>query len=169
MAYLLDLESPLGWWQLTNTVSHLLSLDWLGDSAPTNPRTQPETRLEQRIHCMLSRYFKGEPVAFDRVPVQLDGTPFQHAILSALRQVPYGVSHSYQWLAAESGHPKAIRAVGGALGRNPLPIIIPCHRIIASGASLGGFMRGAPGGLQLKSALLQLEGIQLAQPKVSTT
>lgn len=118
---------------------------------------------------MLSRYFKGESIDFGKVPVQLSGSIFQNAVWEALRQVPYGKSKSYQWLATNSGNPKAVRAVGGALGRNPLPIIIPCHRIISSSGALGGFMRGMPGGLQIKSALLALEGLQVHQPKISNT
>lgn len=155
------IESPFGWWTLTSSETHLHSLEWMGADAvlPADARQEPLTRLEQRMACMLSRYFKGEPVVFDRVPVMLEGTPFQTTVLDALRKVPYGSTQTYQGLAIACERPKAVRAVGGALGRNPLPIIIPCHRIISSQGALGGFMRGATGAAQLKTALLTLEGI----------
>ncbi len=157
----LAIASPEGWWVLTTTETHLLTLDYAGESCPEAARTTPQSKLEQRLDCMLSRYFKGEPVDFARVPVQLNGTPFQNAVLESLRTVPYGAVRHYQWLAEASGNPKAVRAVGGALGRNPLPIVIPCHRIVAKNGDLGGFMRGNPCGPRLKSFLLKTEGVGL--------
>lgn len=157
----LAVHSPIGWWLLYSTETHLLSVDW-AEEAPTDSfRTEPLTKLEQRLDCMLSRYFKGDPVDFSRVPVQLSVSRFQNAVLNQLRQVTYGEVRSYQWLAVNSGNPKAVRAVGGALGRNPVPIVIPCHRIIASKGALGGFMQGHPAGSRLKSYLLKLEGVSL--------
>lgn len=174
MDYAFAIFSPLGWWSLKSQEHHLVAIDWWGEELLEQTRTKALTKLEQRLDCMLSRYFKGEPVDFSRVPVQLSGTSFQNSVWEALRKVPYGESKSYQWLATNSGNPKAVRAVGGALGRNPLPIVIPCHRIITSSGTLGGFMQGMPGGLQIKSTLLALEGLQIPrakdhQPKISNT
>ncbi len=174
MEYTVAISSPLGWWLLKSQEHHLVALDWWGEALLEPTRTKALTKLEQRLGCMLSRYFKGEPVNFSRVPVQLSGTTFQNVVWEALRTVPYGESKSYQWLATNSGNPRAVRAVGGALGKNPLPIVIPCHRIITSNGTLGGFMQGMPGGLQIKSALLALEGLQVPkakvpQPKMSNT
>ena len=107
----------------------------------------------------LQHYFSGEKVDF---PDELDlssATPFQQAVWQAARQIPYGQTHSYGWLAAQAGKHGAARAVGQAMSRNPLPVIVPCHRVIASDGGLGGFN----GGLELKKWLLQLEGVDLTE------
>ena len=82
------------------------------------------------------------------------GTDFQRKVWSTLRKIPRGQTRSYAWLAQQVGKPKATRAVGAACGANPIPVVIPCHRVIASDGSLGGF----GGGLPIKRRLLQLEG-----------
>ena len=102
----------------------------------------------------LSRYFAGEPVAFD-VPLDLDsGTAFQQAVWRALLQIPRGSTTSYGALSARLGKPSAVRALGGAVGRNPLSIVVPCHRVLGMDGSLTGYA----GGLERKVALLRLEG-----------
>lgn len=103
----------------------------------------------------LQRYFKGEVETFSNIPLAPQGTPFQQQVWQALLQIPYGQSSSYSDLAQKIHHPKAIRAVGGAVGRNPISIIIPCHRILGKNQSLTGF----GGGLPAKRLLLQLEKI----------
>jgi O-6-methylguanine DNA methyltransferase len=93
----------------------------------------------------------------DNLDVPLDlsqGTSFQRKVWRTLRRVPYGKLRSYQWIAARVGGPRYARAVGNAVGANPLPIVIPCHRIVGHDASLGGFS----GGLSMKRKLLSLEG-----------
>ena len=102
--------------------------------------------------CQLNEYFAGERHEFD-LPLRLDGTEFQLLVLSELRRIPYGETTSYGDIAARIGRPKAVRAVGAANGRNPIPIIVPCHRVIGSGGDLTGF----GGGLATKEALLRLE------------
>lgn len=88
-------------------------------------------------------------------PVDLSGsTPFQRAVWRSTGQIPYGRVRSYRWIAGRVGDRRSARAVGNALGANPLPLVIPCHRVVASDASLGGFS----GGLQWKRRLLELEG-----------
>ncbi len=107
--------------------------------------------LQERLQL----YFSGHKVDF---PDKLDftgATPFQHRVWQAARLIPYGQTRSYQWLAGQTGSPGAARAVGQALGKNPLPIIIPCHRVLASDGSPGGFS----GGIEMKKLLLKLEGI----------
>jgi methylated-DNA-[protein]-cysteine S-methyltransferase len=105
----------------------------------------------------LKRYFAGEPVAFD-VPLDLDsGTAFQQTVWRALLQIPRGTTTSYGVLSARIGHPAAVRALGGAVGHNPLSIIVPCHRVIGADGSLTGYA----GGLERKVALLKLEGAPL--------
>lgn len=100
----------------------------------------------------LTEYFAGQRKQFD-LALRPNGTEFQLAVLDALRQIPYGTTASYRDIAERIGRPKAVRAVGAANGRNPLPIIIPCHRVIGSSGDLTGF----GGGLPTKKALLRLE------------
>lgn len=100
----------------------------------------------------LTEYFAGERTTFD-LPLRLSGTEFQLLVLEELRRIPYGETTSYGNIAARIGRPKAVRAVGAANGRNPIPIIVPCHRVIGAGGDLTGF----GGGLGTKEALLRLE------------
>ena len=100
----------------------------------------------------LSEYFAGERREFD-LPLRLDGTVFQVEVLEELKKIPYGETTSYAAIAERIGRPKAVRAVGAANGRNPIPIIVPCHRVIGKSGDLTGF----GGGLDTKEALLRLE------------
>ena len=100
----------------------------------------------------LGEYFSGKRRIFE-LELEPEGTPFQVTVLDALMQIPYGETRSYRDIAISIGRPKAVRAVGAANGRNPLPIVIPCHRVIGTNGSLTGF----GGGLEAKSFLLELE------------
>ncbi|MEE9254076.1 MAG: methylated-DNA--[protein]-cysteine S-methyltransferase [Pseudomonadales bacterium] len=100
----------------------------------------------------LGEYFEGKRESFD-VPLEADGTDFQRDVLGALQQIPYGETRTYGEIAEHLGKPKASRAVGAANGRNPIPILIPCHRVIGSDGSLTGF----GGGIDTKEFLLSLE------------
>lgn len=93
-------------------------------------------------------------IAIDNLP----GTPFQRDVWRALTQIPRGETRTYAELAAMAGHPTAIRAVANAVGKNPMPPIIPCHRIIRSDGKIGGY--SAPGGIATKRRLLQSEGVK---------
>jgi len=105
------------------------------------------------VQEQLRRYFAGERVEFD-APLDLRGwTPFQRRVWEAARRIPYGETRTYSGLAQEIGAPKAYRAVGSALAANPVPIIIPCHRVLRNDGALGGF----GGGLPLKQRLLDME------------
>jgi len=104
------------------------------------------------VIAQLQEYFAGTRTEFD-LKLAPCGTPFQRAVLDALQQIPYGETCSYGEIAARIGKPTAVRAVGAANGRNPLPIIIPCHRVIGSNGGLTGF----GGGLPAKRFLLDLE------------
>jgi methylated-DNA-[protein]-cysteine S-methyltransferase len=105
----------------------------------------------------LQAYFRGELKEFD-VPLAMEGTEFQLRVWNELRVIPYGETISYAQLAGRIGNPKAVRAVGLANGSNPIPIIVPCHRVIGSDGSLTGF----GGGLSTKKKLLDLENKQLS-------
>ncbi len=100
----------------------------------------------------LDEYFAGERKEFD-LPLHLSGTDFQVQVLEELQRIPYGETTSYGAIAKRIGRPRAMRAVGAANGRNPIPIVIPCHRVIGSSGDLTGF----GGGLDTKAALLRLE------------
>jgi methylated-DNA-[protein]-cysteine S-methyltransferase len=106
----------------------------------------------------LREYFAGKRMEFD-LPLVLRGTEFQKMVWTRLQEIPYGTTISYGELAQRVGNPKASRAVGSANGKNRIPIVIPCHRVVASGGKLGGF----GGGLPVKQALLMLEERGLAR------
>ncbi|TYP48718.1 methylated-DNA--[protein]-cysteine S-methyltransferase [Thermosediminibacter litoriperuensis] len=103
----------------------------------------------------LTAYFNGELKNFT-VPLDLKGTEFQKRVWEEVMKIPYGEVRSYGYIARAIGKPKACRAVGGANNRNPVPIIVPCHRVVGSDGSLVGY----GGGLEMKSFLLKLEGIK---------
>ena len=108
--------------------------------------------VHYRAASELEQYFAGTLRDFT-VPVKLHGTPFQLAVWQELLKIPYGETRSYKDIACAIGKPKATRAVGGANHNNPISIIVPCHRVIASDGSLGGY----GGGLDIKQRLLELE------------
>ena len=108
--------------------------------------------------AQLEEYFAGRRRRFD-IPVEVDGTPFQQSVWLGLAEIPYGETVSYAELALMVGRPKAYRAVGQANHANPVPIVLPCHRVVASGGGLGGY----GGGLPMKRRLLALEGAPLPE------
>jgi methylated-DNA-[protein]-cysteine S-methyltransferase len=111
----------------------------------------------------IKRYADGEEVDFSSVPVDLDGVDqFQRAIYEAARKLDFGETTTYGGLADAAGHPGKARETGEALGRNPVPLIVPCHRILAAGGKIGGF--SAPGGAATKEKLLTLEGVRVGPP-----
>jgi methylated-DNA-[protein]-cysteine S-methyltransferase len=115
----------------------------------------------RQVEKELESYFAGDLKKFT-VPVEYSGTPFQEAVWRALCTIAYGELRSYADVAAALGKPQACRAVGGAVGRNPVSIIIPCHRVIGSNATLTGF----GGGLPVKTRLLELEGHRVQDSRV---
>jgi methylated-DNA-[protein]-cysteine S-methyltransferase len=106
-----------------------------------------------RAASQLREYFAGRRQRFD-LPLAAQGTPFQQAVWQALAAIPWGALRSYADIARAIDKPSAVRAVGAANGRNPLPIVVPCHRVIGSNGALTGFA----GGLETKRQLLELEG-----------
>lgn len=111
-----------------------------------------DERMLEYAARQLEEYFAGQRREFD-LPLHLTGTEFQVRVLEELQRIPYGETTSYSAIAERIGRPKATRAVGAANGRNPIPIVIPCHRVIGSGGNLTGF----GGGLETKAELLRLE------------
>jgi methylated-DNA-[protein]-cysteine S-methyltransferase len=120
---------------------------WVPDARGAIADTLAETRAQ------LDAYFAGTRRTFD-LPLAPEGTSFQRTVWTMLAQIPWGATWSYGQLAKAIGQPAAVRAVGAANGRNPLPIVLPCHRVIGSDGKLTGF----GGGLPIKEALLRLEG-----------
>lgn len=135
---------------LTADDNTLLRIDF-GAQRLTNAieQTTPVLALAAQ---QLEEYFHGLRRDFT-IPLKANGTQFQQQVWQALTHIPYGMTHTYKELAETIGKPKASRAVGSACNRNPLPIVIPCHRVIGSGGSLIGYA----GGLELKSMLLKME------------
>lgn len=115
-----------------------------------------EVQTAQEVLAQAAReigeYFEGERRVFT-VPTAAAGTPFQQAVWNALKKIPYGETRSYGEIARQIGHPRASRAVGQANNRNPLPIVVPCHRVIGASGALTGYA----GGLDIKVRLLELE------------
>lgn len=133
---------------LIATETHLINIQF----------TQPQKALLQTTELLsmatiqLDEYFQGKRTTFS-LPFKLTGTPFQLAVWKELQNIPYGKTTSYKEIAQKINKPKACRAVGMANNKNPLPIIIPCHRVIGSNGKLIGYA----GGLKLKNYLLELE------------
>lgn len=147
-------DSPLGKilavWNDDGVVSILFDTALERAARERGWRAQPGTR--NALTEQLRAYFAGELRVFD-LRVAQKGTSFQHEVWKALAAIPFGETRSYADLAAAIGRPKAVRAVGAANGRNDVPIVIPCHRVIGS----GGELRGYAGGLVIKDALLRFE------------
>ena len=121
--------------------------------ARSGDRTESAPAWLPRLTRDLRRYADGRVVAWN-IPIDLSGgTLFQRRVWQAMRQIPRGQTRSYAWVAGKIGRPHACRAVGAACGANPIPIIVPCHRVVASDGSLGGYT----GGLVRKKQLLRME------------
>lgn len=116
-----------------------------------NP-SKADQALWERVRCQLSQYLAGERRAFD-LPLRYEGTEFQRLVWEGLRAIPYGETRGYGELARLIGRPRAVRAVGQACHRNPIAIVIPCHRVVGSKGELTGF----GGGIETKKHLLDLE------------
>ncbi len=148
--------SPVGPLLLGADDDHL-RLIWFSTPRHPVPRTVSfeagDNAVLRETGAQLEAYFTGKLRAFD-LPLQPVGTPFQREVWSMLAQIPYGQTWSYGDVARRIGKPQAVRAVGAANGRNPLPIVLPCHRVIGADGSLTGF----GGGLPTKQFLLMLEG-----------
>ena len=137
MADFVYLNSPIGWLRLTANEHALERIDFSEEPGTTATRSE----ILQEAVRQLNEYFSGSRLTFD-LPLHLQGTPFQQQVWSALLQVPYGQTASYKDIAQAIGKPKAVRAVGMANGRNPIPIIVPCHRIIGADGQLVGYSSG---------------------------
>lgn len=143
-------NSPIGAIKFICNEEFLLEMRFV-DSICVNPQNYP--KIISTCKEQLDEYFAGELEDFT-IPIEFEkGTPFQKSVWRALQSIPYGQTRSYKEIAIQIGNPKAVRAVGGANNKNPIGIVIPCHRVIGSSGKLVGYS----GGLQKKKMLLKLE------------
>ena len=142
-------QSPIGAYLIGADDTNILAIDRIDE---TGTIIQKETPLLRVAKQQLSEYFAGQRTVFD-LPIKTAGTAFQQQVWQALKAIPYGETRSYKEIAAAIGNPKAVRAVGGANNKNPISIVIPCHRVIGSSGQLVGY----GGGLDAKVFLLALE------------
>jgi len=151
------LETPFGLLKLAVDADGTLLELWLPNRGKTVQSAASPSRAASEgmhaVHAQLREYFAGKRRTFD-LPLDPRGTPFEQRVWSRLREIPYGITTSYGAIAQEFGLENGARAVGRANGANPIPIVIPCHRVIGADGTLTGF----GGGLPLKRALLELEG-----------
>jgi methylated-DNA-[protein]-cysteine S-methyltransferase len=150
------LDTPIGTLRLCSNRSHLTAIEFPGQHGDAGGALQSSDEVLTRCVKQLTEYFAGTRSRFD-LPLDAGGTDFQQSVWTALADIPYGELRSYRDIAISIGNPKAVRAVGAANGRNPIPIVVPCHRVIGSDGSLTGFA----GGLPMKTKLLTLEGALL--------
>lgn len=147
-------ESPFGAFTLRGGPGGLTGLEFPGREGPRDPADRVGASCAPFAEAIgqLDEYFAGRRQAFD-LPLDLIGTPFQRAVWGRLLEIPYGATRSYGALATSLGRPDRARAVGAAVGRTPVPIVVPCHRVLGSDGKLTGY----GGGLERKRALLDLE------------
>ena len=147
------LDTPLGTLRLVSDGTHLQRIEFEGRHGSSDSDREVCDSVLSSCASQLQEYCAGERETFD-LPLAAGGTDFQRAVWAALADIPYGELRSYRDIARAIDKPAAVRAVGAANGRNPLPIVVPCHRVIGSDGSLTGF----GGGLETKAFLLRLEG-----------
>ena len=152
MAYHTHVESPLGPLLLLSDGRALTGLFMNDRAVPGGSVEQPDAEPFPEVRRQLAAYFAGRLRSFD-LPLSPMGTTFQRIVWAFLREIPYGEMISYGTLARQMGEPKACRAVGMANGRNPLSIVVPCHRVVGASGKLTGY----GGGVANKAFLLDLE------------
>jgi methylated-DNA-[protein]-cysteine S-methyltransferase len=156
------IATPLGTMTAAATASGLTGLWFDGQAHHPGPLTVPEDASQPQLLAAaraLLAYFQGATDPLHLVPLDLHGTPFQQAVWRALISLPRGATSTYGQIASVAGAPAALRAAGAAIGRNPVSVLVPCHRVLGRDGSLTGYA----GGLHRKTALLQGEGVLIAR------
>ncbi|GAB6263523.1 methylated-DNA--[protein]-cysteine S-methyltransferase [Photobacterium sp. 53610] len=143
-------DTPIGWLAVVADVSAIVTIEFDAETKPDDAGNN----ITQAGVTQLQEYFSGQRTTFD-LPLKMPGTQFQQQVWQTLTAVPFGVTCSYSDIASRIERPKAVRAVGAANGKNPIPIVVPCHRIIGSSGTLTGYA----GGLDKKQWLLEHEGL----------
>ncbi len=159
LLYVIYASSPIGTLEITGASDYVTRLHLCDEVHTPTPLTADVPAALRLAAEELRAYFAGDLRVFS-VPLRLAGTPFQRAVWAALRAIPFGLVRTYGEIAAAVGNPRAARAVGMANARNPVAVIVPCHRVIAAGGRLGGY----GGGLWRKRWLLRHEGHDGALP-----
>lgn len=144
-------------WRLTATAQGIRTIEFMPEGVLAGSPNPENPFLHEAVR-QLGAYFRGELREF-QLALDFEGTDFQKQVWRQLETIPYGQTRSYSQIAEAIGRPKAVRAVGAANGANPIPIVVPCHRVIGASGKLVGY----GGGLPLKKRLLELEGVA-AQP-----
>jgi methylated-DNA-[protein]-cysteine S-methyltransferase len=147
------LDTPIGRLRLVSTGSRLAAIEFEHHHSEPGADNQATDAVLELAAAQLLEYFAGRRRQFE-LPLAAAGTAFQRQVWDALAAIPWGELRSYADIARAIERPTAVRAVGAANGRNPLPIVVPCHRVVGSNGSLTGFA----GGLGIKRRLLELEG-----------
>lgn len=159
-------DSPIGALLMAASPRGLVRLAFAGEdhgavvadlAKRLGPRILHDERALEPVARELDEYFAGRRKAFDLAVDLVLATPFRRAVLEALTEIPYGTTTSYAALARAAGNPAAVRAAGSACATNPVPLVVPCHRVLRSDGSIGGY----GGGLDTKRLLLRLEGAPL--------
>ena len=152
------MNTPIGTLLIQASARGITHVDFIDTETPENQPNALTTRCKQQLQA----YFDGKRKSFD-LPLDQQGTAFQKSIWNSLLEIPFGQAVSYRDIADRVNNPNAVRAVGAANGKNPIAIIVPCHRVIGADRTLTGYA----GGLQRKAWLLQHEGIAfISKPKV---
>jgi O-6-methylguanine DNA methyltransferase len=156
MTYYTILNTPAGEMLLMSNGEAITGMHWTVFRRA--PKVSAEWSENKEVFgnaiAQLDEYFAGKRKAFD-LPIEFDGTPFQQSVWRELLKIPFGAQTTYQTIAQTIGKPKAVRAVGTAVGSNPISIVVPCHRVLATSGKLGGYA----GGLDGKRMLLSTEQI----------
>ncbi|MGE3540664.1 MAG: methylated-DNA--[protein]-cysteine S-methyltransferase [Candidatus Tectimicrobiota bacterium] len=155
------LDSPFGMLCIVGSRDGLIRVNFQPGARPPglDPHCQEDTAALATARRQLQEYCAGQRRTFT-LPLAPAGTPFQQRVWQALQAIPFGEVWTYRQLARQLGMPQAARAIGHANGRNPLAIVVPCHRLIGS----DGHLRGHAGGLRVKQQLLRHEGVTIASP-----
>lgn len=141
-------KSTIGYIRIEAEDNYITALDFVTDIGEENT-----SEIIERCKSQLEEYFIGKRKKFELEIKYLNGTDFQTKVWETLRDIPYGKTVSYKWIAEKIGNPKAMRAVGGANNRNPIAIIVPCHRVVGANGKLVGYA----GGIDKKEYLLKIE------------
>jgi methylated-DNA-[protein]-cysteine S-methyltransferase len=154
MEHFFHFQSPLEWLKVSTLAEELCAIEFIDSKNTPKQLLLPQNQFQTTVEKQLSEYFEGTRTEFS-LPLRLDGTGFQKQIWEYLLDIPFGKTLTYMDLAKQYGDIKAIRAVGMANNKNPLPVVVPCHRVIGSDGSLVGYA----GGLAIKEWLLRHEGV----------
>ncbi|MBZ5619243.1 MAG: methylated-DNA--[protein]-cysteine S-methyltransferase [Acidobacteriia bacterium] len=148
-------------WRLVAVLAGIRAIEFDPLRAPEGQPNSENGLLREAVR-QLAAYLQGELRKF-QLPLDFQGTDFQKRVWRQLETIPYGETRSYMQIAEAIGRPQAVRAVGAANGANPIPIVVPCHRVIGASGKLVGY----GGGLALKKRLLELEGVVVSQPRLA--